>query len=77
MPVSAEPKKGVGALIGSIVVILILVLGALYFWGGKLEKANNNENAAAAGSEDVSDIDSDFNSLEQINLDEDLNAINQ
>lgn len=76
MPVSAEPKKGVGALIGSIVVILILVLGALYFWGGKIEKANNNENTATAGSE-ASDIDADFNSLEKINLDEDLNAINQ
>ena len=88
-PVNAEQKKGgVGALIGSIIIILILVLGALYFWGGKLENKQNGEinfdesSAAANGamqnaSDEVSDIDADFNKQETLNLDEDLNAVNQ
>ena len=86
-PVSAEQKKGgVGALIGSIIIILILVLGALYFWGGKLEnkdgEINFDESSATANnatqtSDEVSDIDADFNNQETLNLDDDLNAVNQ
>lgn len=80
-----EPKKsGVGALIGSIIIILILVLGALYFWGGKLQtnekELNFDESATAMNgttsvSDEVSDIEADLNKTETVNLDDDLNAL--
>lgn len=77
MGMGSEPKKsGVGALIGSIIVILILVLGALYFWGGKLTREEVGE-TLEQGSDEVADIDSDFSDLETINLDDDLNTLNQ
>ncbi|TSC83380.1 MAG: hypothetical protein G01um101417_656 [Parcubacteria group bacterium Gr01-1014_17] len=82
MPMGEPKKSGVGALIGSIIIILILVLGALYFWGGKLqtgeEELNFDESSAAvnaSASDEVSDIDADLNKLESVNLDEDLNAL--
>lgn len=82
MPMGEPKKGGVGALIGSIIVILILVLGALYFWGGKLqteEEINFDESAAVNGAdvpaEEVSDIEADLNALPPVNLDDDLNAI--
>lgn len=84
MPMGEPKKSGVGALIGSIIIILILVLGALYFWGGKLqtkeEDINFDESSAAvngttSASDEVSDIDADLNKLENVNLDEDLNAL--
>lgn len=76
-PMGMEQKKsGVGALVGSIIVILILVLGALYFWGGKLTKEETGT-TLEQGSDEVADIDSDFSDLETINLDEDLNTLNQ
>ena len=75
--ISCEPKKGgTGALIGSLIVILILVLGALYFWGAKIYKNGEGQNAAES-SDTTSNIDADFNNLETVTLDEDLGALNQ
>ncbi len=31
-------KHGMGPVIGAVIIILILVLGALYFWGVKAQK---------------------------------------
>lgn len=76
MGMGSDKKSGVGALVGSIIVILILVLGALYFWGGKLTQEETSE-TLEQGSDEVADIDSDFSDLETINLDEDLNTLNQ
>lgn len=82
MPMGEPKKSGVGALIGSIIIILILVLGALYFWGGKLqtseEELNFDDSSAAvttSTSDEVSDIEADLNKTETVNLDEDLNAL--
>lgn len=82
MPMGEPKKSGVGALIGSIIIILILVLGALYFWGGKLQTSDqelNFDDSSAAvttsTSDEVSDIEADLNQTEAVNLDEDLNAL--
>lgn len=41
-PATEEKKEGsVGALIGSIIIVIIIVLGGLYFWGKALEKKNS------------------------------------
>lgn len=86
MPMGEQKKGGVGALIGSIIIILILVLGALYFWGGKLQTNDqelNFDNSSAAvngttgASDEVSDIEADLNKTAPVNLDGDLNALNQ
>lgn len=59
-PEQELPHKegGAGALIGAAIVIILLALGALYFWGAKLDEADNppplilgDESAAAAESE--------------------------
>lgn len=86
MPAGDSKKSGVGALIGSIIIILILVLGALYFWGGKLQTSDkelNFDDSSAAingttsASDEVSDIEADLNKTETVNLDDDLNALQQ
>ena len=83
MPMGEPKKGGVGALIGSIIVILILVLGALYFWGGKLQteegELNFDESAAVNGATssagEFADLEAELNNLPPVNLDEDLNAL--
>lgn len=77
MGMGSDKKSGIGALVGSIIVILILVLGALYFWGGKLEQTGDEGAALEQSSDEVATIDADFGGMETINLDEDLNALNQ
>lgn len=72
----SEPKGGMGPLIGSIIVIIILVIGAIYFWGDKLNKQEVTESqpAAALGATDdtatleqdllnTPDVKADINSL--------------
>ncbi|MEK7531643.1 MAG: hypothetical protein AAB545_01820 [Patescibacteria group bacterium] len=34
----APQKDGAGAVVGAIIVILVIVLGALYFWGKEFNK---------------------------------------
>jgi flagellar basal body-associated protein FliL len=50
-----EPKGSTGPLVGSIIIIIILVVGAIYFWGGKLNKTEENAPAAASVSTSTSD----------------------
>jgi hypothetical protein len=39
--INNQPRKeGAGPIIGAIIVVILLVFGALYFWGQKL---NNDE----------------------------------
>lgn len=32
-------KTSIGALVGSIIIIIIVIIGALYFWGRMLDQA--------------------------------------
>lgn len=73
-PIQPE-KNSVGPLIGSIIVIIILILGAIYFWGGKLN-ANKNEKPLET-SEQITyenvDLESDLTDIPEIDVD--LNSI--
>lgn len=36
-----ENKTGVGSIIGTIIIIAIIILGGLYFWGKRIEETKN------------------------------------
>lgn len=39
-----EPNKsGVGSIIGTIIIIAIIILGGLYFWGKRVEESKLKE----------------------------------
>ena len=39
---NTSPKdEGAGPIIGAIIIVILLVFGALYFWGQKLNKKPN------------------------------------
>lgn len=41
-PLNPEPPKhAVGPIAGAIIVIILLIAGGLYFWGAKLNQAND------------------------------------
>lgn len=68
-----EEKGGMGPLIGSIIVIIILVIGAIYFWGGMLNKQENivpdQQPAALSLSDDVGDLEQDLMNTPDIQVD--------
>jgi len=38
MPQPPAPKQGIGPIAGAIIVILLLIVGGLYFWGAKINR---------------------------------------
>jgi flagellar biosynthesis/type III secretory pathway M-ring protein FliF/YscJ len=74
-----EPeKKSDGALIGSIIIILILILGGVFVWRSKvkemqLEKKIQEENAAKM-TEELNQIKQDLNTTDT-NTGVDVNQI--
>ncbi len=76
MPGAVPPKKEgmVGPVIGSIIIIAILVLGALYFYGSIVERQKTQNPPAPALSEStrVSDIEADLSVPELDTVDADM-----
>ena len=79
-----EEKSGVGAIIGAIIVIVIIVLGGLYVWGGKLlqnadspamtEDAQTDSLSSQSSSDEVSDISKDLEAVDLNSLDAGIDA---
>lgn len=39
-----ENKSSIGSIIGTIIIIAIIILGGLYFWGKRIEENKAKEN---------------------------------
>mgnify|MGYP001564714180 CR=1 FL=1 len=71
-----EPeKKSNGALIGSIIIIIILVLGGIYIWQSKnpLEEQLPVENVSTSDTDELNTLEKD---LEGVDTNIDANVIN-
>ena len=76
-----EKNGKTGAIIGILVIIIILVIGALYFFGGRLVGTPATETPAAfqpaeSASSEIADIESGLSGTDLQNLDTELNSIN-
>lgn len=47
----ATPKKHIGPIIGVVVLIVLIVIAALYFWGEKISNRNASSSTTQAQSE--------------------------
>jgi len=55
----APHKKSVGPLIGIIIILVLLIVGAFYFWGARLNKEASLQNQAPyipAGTTTLPDV---------------------
>lgn len=75
--------SSVGPVIGVIIILAVIVLGGLYFWGQRADKEDALEDNTAAeldeigsqsSSDNASSIEADLNSTQIENLDAELNA---
>jgi FtsZ-interacting cell division protein ZipA len=39
-----EQKSSIGSIIGTVIIIAIIILGGLYFWGKRIEDAKMKQN---------------------------------
>jgi hypothetical protein len=74
--ITTESKGGFGGVIGAIVIIVLLIAGGWYFIGNRVEKIQDQKEAAkvldvsTGDSTEVADIQTDLDNL-------DLNALDQ
>lgn len=66
-----EPdKKSNGAMVGSIIIILILIIGGLYVWKSKANKApapqdnTNKEQTSSLEEKELASLEQDLNGLD-------------
>lgn len=74
-----EPKSGgMGPLIGVVIVVVLIALGGLYFWGGQLNKEEAVEEAPAAEiaapSDEPAAIDTSLDEFDTDAFESDLDA---
>jgi predicted RNase H-related nuclease YkuK (DUF458 family) len=83
-PTMEMEKKSNGAFIGSIIVIIILVLGGIYLWTSKVKDNQNTgsqtiledtDTTAAESYDDLSGIEEELDSTE-IDVSIDIDSIN-
>ena len=73
---NTEKSSGMGAIIGAVIIIVILAVGAWYFIGNRVEKIETQKQAtktlevSTGPSTEVVDIQTDLDNL-------DLNSLNQ
>lgn len=73
-----KPIQSAGPMIGIIIILIVVFLGAAYFWGGRLRESQKvsptettgTETAAAisAGPDDLNSLDTELTTLSDIDL---------
>lgn len=68
-------QKSHGALIGSFIIVIILILGGVYFWQTSVkeklekEKLNSSIEVTPSVSDDTANLEGDLNAINLDNLD--------
>lgn len=52
-----ENKSSIGSIIGAIIIIALIILGGLYFWGKRIEEQKNAKNLVTETTEQESEVD--------------------
>ena len=77
--IPTENGSSIGPIVGTIVILLIIVLGAFYFWGERKSSTPNVDNTVQDikmqdKSDDTSSIEADLQSTDVESVDAQLNA---
>ncbi len=72
-----EPKKSaVGPVIGLIIILAIIIIGSLYFWGKRVDDQTQNTQVQPVQNETFVEGDIQLQQLEVQSSSDDLNSIN-
>lgn len=77
-PVTNSEGKKIGPIIGTLVIIIVIIIGALYFFGKRLDSQlpNTNENAIPARNDSADTLPAATNQAvtDEASLDADLDS---
>ena len=71
-PLQPVEEKAIGPAIGVIIIILVLILGGLYFWGERMNKNTVMQNPQI---EETASPDAQMMELQQQSSSDDINSI--
>jgi hypothetical protein len=52
-----ENKSSIGSIIGTIIVIAIIILGGLYFWGKRIDEAKMKKDLVSENNTTTTEVD--------------------
>lgn len=78
-PQKIKEESGVGPVIGSIIVIILIILGGIYYWNSIKDRVpvetNQNTQAEQNADEDLSEIEAEIDLSELDQIDQDVSEI--
>lgn len=78
-------EKSIGAIIGILIVVAIIIIGGLYFWGQRIIQSPESDTGAPAAvefqptestSSEITDIEADLSATVLDGLDSEIDTIN-
>ncbi|MCB9805761.1 hypothetical protein H6775_01210 [Candidatus Nomurabacteria bacterium] len=76
-----QKTGGIGPVVGSIIILLVILIGAYYFWNKVQDKRLQNQTQqeqTLSESDEVSDIEADLNTTANFDdIESDLDAMDQ
>lgn len=77
IPPQSENKSGIGSIIGVIIIIAIIVLGGLYFWGKRVEESRLNQELLGIPAEQTNSTstEDDINQIQTTSSGDDFSSI--
>lgn len=76
----SDQQNEIGPVAGSIIVILVVLVGGIYFWGSKIAKNNQSaevENQAMSAFDDMNSLENNVNLKDLDNQDKELNKLDK
>ncbi len=74
--IQPQNKSSIGSIIGTIIIIAVIILGGLYFWGKRIEEAKLKQELISDSMESAQnqEVDPDAN-INKTGSADDLNSI--
>ena len=69
-----QNKSGIGSIIGTIIIIALIVLGGLYFWGKRVEESKLKQNLVS-GTTAEPQVQNEAASIKSISPTDDISSI--
>ena len=70
-----QNKSGIGSIIGIVIIISIIILGGLYFWGKRIEESKLKEALVSGNSQTVVSEQPQTSAIKSVSSSDDLGSI--
>lgn len=70
-----ENKSSIGSIIGTVIIIAIIILGGLYFWGKRVEETRAKQNLVGDSVPQQTIEQNEASSIQQTTSSDDVNSI--